>query len=71
MAKSSYIIKEKDLLRYVDCVNMLVANVTLDIKKPSQKISTDTVVACSRLVAAAERLKAMTDALEANRSYEN
>ncbi len=71
MSRSSYTIKEKDLLKFFDAANMLVANVTLDAKKPSRKLSTDTIMACSKLIAAAERLKQLTDNLEENREYEN
>jgi hypothetical protein len=63
-------VSERDLLKYVDAVNMLAANVALDIKK-GRKISPDTVLALSRFASAAERIKALSDALEERRSYEN
>ncbi len=70
MAKGTLSIKESDLLKYVDAVNMLAANVEMDIKK-GKSISSDTVLALSKLVSAATRIKSLSEALEEGRKYEN
>ncbi len=63
-------IKQNELLKYVDAANMLAACVEMDIKG-AKKISSDTVLALSKFVAAAHRIKQLSDALEAGRDYEN
>ncbi len=70
MPKETLKIKESDLLRYVDAVNMLAANVELDIKK-GKKVSSDTVLALSKFLSAAHNIKGLSDALEEGRKYEN
>jgi hypothetical protein len=63
-------IKQKDLLKYVDAANMLAANVEMDVKK-GKKISSDTVLALSQFISAANKIKSLSDALEEGRTYEN
>jgi hypothetical protein len=63
-------IKQKDLLKYVDAANMMAATLEMDIKK-GRTISSDTVVALSKFIAAAMHIKSLSDALEEGRTYEN
>ena len=70
MTKEKLTIKQSDLLKYVDAANMMAVNLEVDIKK-GKKISNDTVLALSKFLSAGQRIKALSDALEEGRAYDN